>query len=184
MRLKFVTSNDNKYREASAIIPHLEWVDKAYTEIQADSLEEVVSHGVKELIDQGLEDFFIEDAGLFIHSLKGFPGVYSSYVNRTIGCEGILRLLGKQKEEEKKEEKRREAEFRSVIGLYSGEITLLKGICKGEISTERKGEDGFGFDPIFIPDGASKTFAEMKIKGKNQYSHRARALEKLKKRIQ
>ncbi len=171
-KLKFVTTNPNKFLEAANFLAEieLERVDRAYTEVQADTLNEVVKHGLRELADQGFENFFIEDAGLFIHSLKGFPGVYSAYVNRTIGCNGILKLAGNN----------RKAEFRSVVGLYlDKKINLFEGVCEGEISGEKRGKSGFGYDPIFIPENETKTFAEMEIKEKNSYSHRARALVKI-----
>ena len=172
MRLKFITTNPGKFEEAVDLLSEfdIERIDRAYTEVQADSLEEVALYGLWELSGEGLEDFFIEDAGLFIHSLKGFPGVYSAYVNRTIGCRGIIKLVGDD----------RRAEFRSIIGLCrNGETTIHEGVCEGEIAEEEKGKNGFGFDPIFIPRGSSKTFAEMDIWEKNIFSHRALALGKL-----
>ncbi|NOZ89276.1 MAG: RdgB/HAM1 family non-canonical purine NTP pyrophosphatase, partial [Crenarchaeota archaeon] len=114
----------------------------------------------------------VEDAGLFVDALSGFPGPYSSYVYKTIGVHGILRLL--------EGEENRAARFVSVIA-YAGPwgVQLFRGEVKGSIAAEPRGSGGFGFDPIFIPEGADKTFAEMNIEEKNMYSHRARAARKL-----
>ena len=115
----------------------------------------------------------LEDAGLFIDALRGFPGVYSKYVFFTIGLPGILQLL--------QGAENRKAVFRSVYAYSEPgqKPVIVVGECNGTISTEPRGEHGFGYDPLFIPKGAKKTFGEMTIEEKNQYSHRAKALEKL-----
>ncbi|MDI6887517.1 MAG: XTP/dITP diphosphatase [Candidatus Thermoplasmatota archaeon] len=174
MTLYFVTSNLNKFREVKNELEKLGVVvvQKAlsYPELQADSPEEVVKAALRTIAL--LEPFIIEDAGLFIRALNNFPGVYSSFVFKTLGCDGILKLL--------KGKKDRYAEFRSVIGLKMGNSKkIFTGICKGEISTCAKGHGGFGYDPIFIPNGKKKTFAEMSIKEKNRCSHRGKAVQKL-----
>jgi XTP/dITP diphosphohydrolase len=119
----------------------------------------------------------VEDAGLFISRLSGFPGPYSAYVYKTIHNDGILKLLEGSKE--------RDAKFQSVIGYCDQETVcepiFFEGVVNGEITlTERKeqGKSGFGFDPIFEPSGIEKTFAEMTIIEKNRYSHRAMAIRK------
>ncbi|RLF42286.1 MAG: non-canonical purine NTP pyrophosphatase, partial [Thermoplasmata archaeon] len=111
-------------------------------------------------------------------SLSNFPGVYSAYVFKRIGCKGILKLM-----EDKKD---RYAEFRSVI-VYKekGKRTkIFIGKCEGEIAFEEKGNRGFGFDPIFIPYGSSKTFGEMDVEEKNKYSHRGKSVEMLVKYLE
>jgi XTP/dITP diphosphohydrolase len=117
--------------------------------------------------------FIIEDAGLFIESLQGFPGVYSKYVFVTIGLAGILKLL--------KGEQNRGAVFQSVYAYCEPERkpVIVKGVCPGSISHKQRGTYGFGFDPIFIPKNEQKTFGEMTLEEKNRFSHRANALEKL-----
>ncbi len=115
---------------------------------------------------------FIEDSGLFVEALRGFPGVYSAYVSKTIGYKGILRLM--------KGEENRKAYFKSVVCLkLKGEIKIFRGKVEGRIAEKARGRGGFGYDPIFIPEGSDKTFAEAP-EIKNRASHRKRALEGMK----
>ncbi len=146
-----------------------------YPEIQADSLEEVAFFGVEHVLKRFNEPFILEDAGLFIDALKGFPGVYSAYVFHTIGCDGVLKLMKDTKAEDRK------AVFRSVFAYGKPDCKpyLFVGECKGVISTVKRGNNGFGYDPIFIPQNSDKTFAEMNISEKNSFSHRGKSLEKL-----
>jgi XTP/dITP diphosphohydrolase len=171
VELAFVTSNEHKFSEAEEIlkgVARLRWRQESYREVQAETLEEVVREALTEIPG---DNFFIEDAGLFITALNGFPGVYSAYVFKTIGNEGILRLL--------RGEKNREASFQSVVGLkLKGEVKLFTGEVRGRIALEAKGGEGFGYDPIFIPEGYDRTFAE-NPQLKQRVSHRKRALEKL-----
>jgi XTP/dITP diphosphohydrolase len=173
----FVTSNKGKLLEAkeklSAVAIEVVQRDIGYPEPQVDTLEEVARFGVDDVQKRLNQPFFLEDAGLFIDSLSGFPGVYSSYVFRTIGCEGVLKLLENIDE--------RKAVFKSVIAYKEPEADpmIFVGECRGRIFTKELGGNGFGFDPIFIPDGQTKTFAQMDIKGKNRFSHRSKSLEKL-----
>jgi len=118
------------------------------------------------------EIFFVEDAGLFIRALNGFPGPYSSFVYKTIGIRGILKLLNDVSD--------RTAFFKSVIGLWCNDhIEIFEGVVEGHITKEPRGAGGFGFDPIFIPKGCKKTFAEMSVDEKNLFSHRAKASEQM-----
>lgn len=169
----FVTSNKHKYEEIKKIIEYeIEMITIPYPEIQANELEEVARYGVEYLKNKIDGEFFIEDSGLFIETLNGFPGVYSSYVFKTIGNEGILKLM------ERKEN--RKAKFISIIAYYNGSIKIFKGECEGEIAQEIRGNKGFGFDPIFIPKGSEKTFGEMEKEEKNLYSHRGKSARKFK----
>ncbi len=163
----FVTSNKHKVAEIQKMTSMLiEQKNLNYPEIQADTLESVAEFGIEFCYVTLGEPCFIEDSGLFVDALSGFPGVYSNYVYRTLGCEGILALLGKK----------RKATFKSVIAFKDERgTTLFSGEVKGEIAKALKGEKGFGFDPIFIPEGEEKTFAQMDPEEKNLYSHRARA---------
>lgn len=177
MEIVFATRNTGKFREVSEkfreIGIKLKQYDKGYPEIQADRLEEVALYGVRYLSRRIENPFFLEDAGLFIKSLDGFPGVYSAYVYRKIGCEGILKLM------EGVEDRR--AEFRSIIAYKErGKKTkIFVGVCQGRISTEKRGCKGFGFDPIFIPEGSTRTFGEMNVEEKNMFSHRGKSTQKL-----
>jgi len=123
------------------------------------------------------EDCFSEDTGLEVTSLNGEPGVKSArYAGENRSFENnIDKLLLKLKYQEN-----RAAQFRTVICLiHKGKETLFEGVCKGTIIAERKGSGGFGYDAIFIPDGAKKTFAEMSLGEKNLFSHRRKAMDKL-----
>jgi XTP/dITP diphosphohydrolase len=168
----FVTGNMGKFEEAKGILGDVEQRNIGYTEIQADSLEEVAAFGMREVREKLDGPVMIEDAGLFIESLKGFPGVYSAYVFDTIGNEGVLRLM--------EEAQDRRAVFRSVLGYAEPgmEPVLFKGELEGEITTEPRGSGGFGYDPIFEVGG--KTIAEMDLAEKNKISHRGASIRALK----
>jgi XTP/dITP diphosphohydrolase len=175
--LYFITSNKGKVGEATKKLAPLGFrvvqKDLGYPEVQADTLEEVAQFGVEQVRERFDKPFMLEDAGVFIQALEGFPGVYSKFVFFTIGLPGILRLLeGVQN---------RSAVFRSVYAYHEpGKKPLIcTGECKGTIIQEGRGLNGFGYDPLFVPTDATKTFAEMSTEEKNQYSHRAKALEML-----
>ena len=172
MRLAFVTSNPGKVEEARKYFEPLGvkvyQLRVEYPEIQADTLEEVAEYGVKWLAERIGEPFFLDDSGLFVEALRGFPGVYSAYVYKTLGYRGILKLL--------EGETNRRAYFKSVIAYWDGGLHIFTGRVDGEITTEPRGSGGFGFDPVFKPDGFAKTFAEMTTEEKNEISHRGRAL--------
>lgn len=178
-KIFFVTSNPGKLSEAQKYLQPLgfevERMNIPYPEIQGPDLEEVALFGINWIQkDQEFEGaVMLEDAGLFIDALSDFPGVYSKFVFTTIGCEGILRLLEGREN--------RNAHFEAVIAYYEmgGELLIFKGRVDGKIANELKGENGFGYDPIFVPQGEVRTFAEMGTGEKNRFSHRARALEKL-----
>lgn len=175
----FITSNKGKLQEAkeklSAVDVEVIQKNLVYPEIQADTLEDVAHFGVEYLQKKIRNSFILEDAGLFIDSLNGFPGVYSSYVFHTIGCKGILKLL------KDISVGRRKACFRSVFAYKEPDEkpVFFPGACHGRISTQMLGDYGFGFDPIFIPIGETRTFAQMDVKEKNCFSHRGKSLEKL-----
>jgi XTP/dITP diphosphohydrolase len=138
-------------------------------EIQSDSLEEIAREKAKAAFAKVKRRIIVEDDGLFIDSLSGFPGQYSSFVLKTIGNDGILKLLAGST--------KRSAYFLSMIAFYDGRIlSISEGRVNGRI-TDRITEGGWGYDPIFVPDGTDLTFAELD-KSKNEYSHRKRALEK------
>lgn len=120
-----------------------------------------------------------DDTGLFVVALKGEPGVYSArYSGENATYESNCKLLLKNLEGIAD----RSAEFRSVICYYDGisDAQFFEGILKGKIIASTRGKNGFGYDPVFLPDGSDKTLAEMTDEEKNSLSHRARALEKFK----
>ena len=180
--IQFVTGNNNKYFEVYEIFKErkieydLNQKDIETIEIQAQTLKEVALYKFNSVKANIEGSFFIEDAGLFVdYPLNGFPGVYSSYVLKTIGNEGIIKLINKYEESI--------AHFSAIIALYFkplDRIMLFEGFVKGKISKTIRGKGGFGFDPIFIPNMfPNKTFAELSIKEKNKISHRGQALNKL-----
>jgi len=179
--LFFITSNKGKVQEATEKLRPLGFSvvqkDLGYPEVQADTLEEVALQGVESVRKRFDDAFMLEDAGLFIDTLQGFPGVYSKYVFFTIGLLGILRLLDG--------EKKRSAVFRSVYAYNEPGIQpmIVVGECNGTITLKQQGKNGFGYDPIFIPDGAEKTFGEMMVEEKNRFSHRSKALDELVKKF-
>ena len=184
MKLVFATHNQNKLLEVKALVP---------TSIELLSLEDIGCHEeipeTAETIEEnamlkadfvkdryGL-DCFADDTGLEVEVLDGRPGVYSArYAGEGKNNEdNIDKLLSELKEEEN-----RVARFKTVIALKVDDRQyLFPGICTGEITRERRGDKGFGYDAVFQPDGSSKTFAEMKMKEKAAMSHRGIALRKL-----
>lgn len=175
MKLYFITGNKNKVREAEKRFgPEFEIIQRDLNppEIQADTPEEVALFSAEWVSRSFSEPFFLEDSGLFIDSLNGFPGVYSAYVYKTLGYMGILRLMEGIEE--------RGARFIAAIAYHDGKETkIFRGEVSGTISYIPRGENGFGYDPIFIPEGESRTFAEMSTEKKGKISHRGRALEEM-----
>jgi XTP/dITP diphosphohydrolase len=169
----FVTSNKGKYAEAQAIFGGIEQRDIGYAEIQADTLEEVALYGMLEVASRLQGPVMLEDAGLFVDALRGFPGVYSAYVQKTIGNAGILRLM--------EGEKNRSAYFKSVVAYAEPgmETVLFSGEVHGQLGFETRGSKGFGYDPIFYV--GDESLAEMDLEKKNQISHRAFSMRALKK---
>lgn len=166
----FASSNKNKFLEAQAILEQhdvsLGFYRSNMTEVQSDKLDEIATKKADDAFAQCKKPVIIEDDGLFIDALGGFPGPYSSYVFETIGNGGILDLL----------RSKRTASFRSVIAYRDSTNSMLfRGILHGRISKNPRG-DGWGYDPIFIPTQSSKTFAE--LEDKNTISHRHVALKK------
>jgi len=145
-------------------------------EIQSDNLSEIASYGAQEAAKRLGIPVVAEDAGLFIRSLNGFPGPYSSDVFKRLGNKGILKLMeGVSK---------RNAKFSSVAAFCTprGKPRCFTGSVFGHIGLHPRGVSGFGFDPIFIPTkGDGRTFAQMTVREKNRSSHRAASFKKISK---
>jgi len=175
--ITFVTTNPGKFREVSAKLAplgvRLRRRDRAYPEVQADRLEDVVRAAAHVVSREVRGEFLIDDSGLFVEALGGFPGVYSSYAYRTIGPAGVLTLMRGRRE--------RAARFETVflLGRYGRPARVFRGVCEGAIARAPRGRGGFGFDPIFVPRGFRRTFGEMSLGEKNAISHRGRAAEAL-----
>jgi XTP/dITP diphosphohydrolase len=169
-----VTSNPEKFREIRQIVRSygisLHALARTLPEPQADSLEAVVAAKLEAVRD--LPGWVaVEDSGIELNALHGFPGVYSAYAYRTIGLEGILRLLRGRS---------RTATFRTVAGLRRGaRHWTFEGSVSGRIVPTLRGAGGFGYDPLFIPAGGDRTFAELPRAAKNRISHRSRAFTAL-----
>ena len=176
----FATNNINKFNEAREVLAKnkiaLGMLRIKSLEIQSESLEEIAQASVIEAFRRYRLPMVVEDAGLFVDALNGFPGPYAAYVYRTIGNQGLLRLM--------EGIDNRKAKFKSVVAYFSSELEspmCFEGTVTGEIvRRERKATNkmGFGFDPIFKPDNSDKTFAQMNVAEKCKRSHRAAAFRK------
>jgi XTP/dITP diphosphohydrolase len=173
-RLLFATSNDSKFEEAEFVLRkygiRLGRLRTKGTEPQFDDVAEIASAAAASLAGRGGRNFFLEDTGLFVRSLGGFPGPYAAFVNRTIGPAGLVRLMSGSTE--------RSAEFVGAVAYVgrSRSPRLFVGRLRGTISTRPRGSEGFGFDPVFVPLGLNRTLAELTLEEKCAVSHRARAL--------
>jgi len=172
MKLIFVTSNENKYNEAKCIFSKFNidviWHQLEYPEIQSMSIEQIAEWSAKYVYSVLKKPLFLEDTGLFIDALSGFPGPYSSYVYKTIGNEGILKLMNGVAN--------RKAYFLTVVAYVDENgVKLFKGRVNGVISKSIRGTK-WGFDPIFIPEGMDKTYSELG-EIKNKISHRKKAYD-------
>ena len=194
MRIVFATNNEHKLSEIRSILgDQVEVLSLNDIGCNVDipetgtTLEENALQKAQYVYDHYHIDCFADDTGLEVEALGGAPGVYSARY-AAVGCAAtpsqpidhdseanMTRLL-----KELGENNNRRARFRTVIALIQqGTIHEFEGIVTGEIIRERRGGEGFGYDPIFQPDGYDQTFAELGVEVKNQISHRARATQKL-----
>ena len=184
MKLVFATNNKHKLQEVRDIVGDrgevLSLADiGCYDDIPetADTLQGNALIKARHIYEKYGFDCFADDTGLEVEALDGAPGVYSArYAGEECDSEANMRkllenLTGKTN---------RNAQFRTVIALIiNGEEMLFNGIVKGVIATEKKGDSGFGYDPIFVPEGHSASFAQMSSEMKNSMSHRFRATQQL-----
>jgi len=175
MTIRFVTSNEGKAEEAREYLNDVDRVDFDYTEVQGD-LETIAAAGAREAFVElgGTDPVLVDDAGMFVRALEGFPGPYSSYVEDTLGIERVWRLCEREDD--------RRAQFRTVLAYahrpedaLDVQVETFTGSVPGTV-VEPRGDGGFGYDPIFEHDGT--TMAEMSTAEKNAVSHRGRALAK------
>jgi len=180
----FATNNKNKVNEVRSVLDksfNIITLKEAGIDIDIpephDSLEANATEKSKTIYQLTNKNCFSEDTGLEVEALNGEPGVKSARYageNRNFD-DNIEKLLFNLKLQNNKS-----ARFKTVISLIlDGNEYLFEGICQGKIITEKRGQNGFGYDPVFIPDGSDKTFAEMKMNEKNKFSHRKKAMEKL-----
>ena len=184
MKLVFATNNSNKIKEVSNLISN---------QIEIMSLKDI---GCKEdivesentIIDNAIlkanyikntygYDCFADDTGLEVDFLNGRPGVYSK---RFAGENSTDELNMEKLLECMKESNNRNARFRTVIALnINNQVITFTGVCEGEILKQRRGNNGFGYDPVFLPKGYNNSFGEMSIIDKNKIAHRSKAVKKL-----
>lgn len=182
--LVFATNNLNKLKEVASLLPNfIELKSLAaincFDEIPetATTLEGNAVMKANYITQKFQINCFADDTGLEVESLNGAPGVYSAryageIANAEKNIEKLLFILS--------DKSNRNAQFRTVIALnLSGKQILFEAVCKGKIITEKRGNEGFGYDPIFIPDGFTKTFAEMNLEEKGKISHRGKAIQQL-----
>ncbi len=182
--LIFATNNQNKVVEVRSILQNqfkIQSLAEAGIDIDIpepfNTLEENALEKARVIHKLTSANCFAEDTGLEVDSLNGEPGVKSArYSDEERSFEkNISKLLEKLKDKQN-----RSAQFKTIISLIlNGEEHIFDGICKGIIIASPKGNSGFGYDPVFIPQGSDKTFAEMTLEEKNRYSHRKKAIEKL-----
>lgn len=184
MQLIFATNNQNKINEIKKVVSeeiNILTLKQAGIDIDIpepyDTLQENAATKSKTIFEITGKNCFSEDTGLEVNALGGAPGVKSARYAGEPANDGanIQKLLT---ELEGKED--RSAQFRTVISLILDEKEcFFEGICTGTITTEARGSNGFGYDPVFVPDGSDKTFAEMNMDEKNIFSHRKKATKKL-----
>jgi XTP/dITP diphosphohydrolase len=184
LKLIFATNNQHKVDEIRSVTgSDLEIITLKEAGIDIDipepyaTLEENATGKAKTIFEMTGTNCFSEDTGLEVFALNGEPGVKSARYagnNRSFDA-NIEKLLSNLAGVEY-----RRARFKTVISLLiDGTETLFEGICEGQITDKKRGEKGFGYDPVFIPTGSDRTFAEMNMEEKNQFSHRKKATEKL-----
>lgn len=182
--LIFATNNEHKVKEIRSIVENsLLIISLAEAGIDVDipephdTLEANASEKSSVIHRLTKKNCFSEDTGLEVNSLNGEPGVKSArYGGEGRDFQSNINLLLQNMVDKKN----KTAQFRTVISLIWNEKEyLFEGICKGTIIEAQRGSDGFGYDPIFIPDGSTKTFAEMSMNEKNQFSHRKKAIKQL-----
>lgn len=184
MDLVFATHNSNKIKEVVPLLPDfinllsltdigcLEEIPETENTLEGNALQKA-----NYVTTNYNYPCFADDSGLLVDALNGAPGVYSARYagNQKSSRDNMEKLLS-----ELQNEKQRSAQFKSVIALQiNGNTHLFQGAVSGDITLEKRGKDGFGYDPIFKPRGYIQTFAELSLTEKNKISHRARALEKL-----
>lgn len=184
MKLIFATNNQNKIAEIKSALTaglQIATLKEAGIDIEIpepfDTLEENAREKATVIFSITQQNCFSEDTGLEVTALSGAPGVKSArYAGDEADNKKNIALLLKNMEEKAE----RNAQFKTVICLLlNNKEYLFTGVCKGKINTEEKGDLGFGYDAVFVPDGADKTFAEMEMEEKNKYSHRKKALVQL-----
>jgi XTP/dITP diphosphohydrolase len=172
----FATSNKGKIEEARIVLSPFGIAVRPFDgkgiEIQAETVSEVAAFSAKVASRMQRRPLIVEDAGLFVDSLHGFPGPFSSHAYKTLGIGGLLRLLEGARS--------RRASFRSAVAYCAptGEPRVFEGLVTGRISRSPSGVNGFGFDPVFVPAGRRRSMGQLTLEEKCEVSHRGEALRK------
>jgi len=176
MEINLVTSNLGKVKEFKAILGDsikINHIELEYRELRSDDPEEITKDAAKILAEELKKPIVVEDSGLFIKALKDFPGTCSSYIHKRIGLKGIIKLMENVED--------RSCYYKSAVGYCEPNKDPISffGEEKGTIANEERGSNGFGHDPIFIPESSQKTYGE-KENCENLKRFRKIAVEKLK----
>ncbi len=180
----FATNNAHKVEEVNSIL-HNEFIVRSLKEEDIDfdipepfeTIEENACEKARVIYSYTGKNCFSEDTGLKVESLNGEPGVKSArYAGEGKSSDdNIEKLLTNLKKISN-----RSGQFKTIVCLIiNGEEFTFEGICRGSIIEERRGVSGFGYDPVFVPEGSNCTFAEMTMSEKNKYSHRKKAIDAL-----
>lgn len=183
-KLVFGTSNPNKLIELRALTPEsiqlVSMAELGITDDLPETQDTIPGNAIQKvdaLYQQIQTNAFAEDTGLEVDALDGAPGVYTArYAGPERSAEANMDLLLRNL----KDKENRGAQFRTVIAMiWAGETYTFEGIVRGKIAKEKSGDGGFGYDPIFIPEGYDQTFAQLSSAIKNEISHRGRAVQKM-----
>lgn len=174
-KIYMATSNKGKIKEISEILKiPLEFAKIEVDEVQSMDLEYVARKKVMEAFKILKKPVIVDDVGVYMQAWNRFPGPFVKYVHNLLGNKKILELF--------KHEKNRKVIVQSAVAYHDGKkIHTFIGTVKGTLAKKEKGSQGWGFDPIIIPNGQIQTFAQMGLIKKNQLSHRSKAFKKLKK---
>ncbi len=173
--IAFVTGNDQKAKEVAEVLQSYDIsiirANIDLPEIQSDRIESVATDKVTQAYNAVHRAVIVDDAGMFFDGYRHFPGVYSKFMFMALGFEGLFKLI----------QPGQKAHFTSYIAYKEkdeGRVHLFRGECHGTLVNEVRGKEKFGmpYDNFFIPDGESRTFAEMTVQEKQQYDHRSKAV--------
>ena len=175
MSLTFITGNEHKFNEVRLIIPSIERISVDLIEIQELDPQKIIEHKLHEAAMKMEGNFIVDDVSLKINALNGFPGPLIKWLEKSIKAQGIYDLV-------KDKSDKSATAICSIGARINNEFYFFEGIAEGQL-VPPQGNSGFGFDPIFIPNGADKTYAEMAPEEIVLFKHRAKALRKLEKLI-
>ena len=172
--LVLVTQNQHKLKELRPLFMkynvEFDTTSLEKHEIRSENIEEIAREAAKVAFETLQKPVVVDDTGFFVDALNGFPGSYAGIVLKFIGFDGILQLMTDKVE--------RASVFKTAVGYYDGQhLESFLGTMSGSVARNPAGEGGFGYDPIFVPDGFAKTYAELTFDEKVNISHRTKAFE-------